>query len=119
MRPWAEIVKSGMDVGEKARMLRGRREAIDANVRAAAVSLLMEERGAMKARWWAVDTSFVATLGGMVAPFFGTSFFARGAERPGSSLIPASTLQKLIEQGQRCQTVTHDHITNPTPAHPC
>jgi hypothetical protein len=73
----------------------------------------------MKAKWWTVDTIFVATLGGMLALFFGTSFFARGAESPGSALIPATTLQKLIEQGQKCQTITDDDIDNHTPPHPC
>jgi hypothetical protein len=73
----------------------------------------------MKAKWWTIDTIFVMSLGGMLAVFFATAFYARQVPRQGSALIPAATLQRLIEEGQRCQTITDDDVDNHTPRNPC
>ena len=73
----------------------------------------------MKAKWWTIDTIFVASVGGILALFMATSFFSRSLPTEGSALVPAAVLQKLIEQGQKCQTITDDDIDNHTPPHPC
>jgi hypothetical protein len=73
----------------------------------------------MRAKWWTIDTIFVMSLGGILAVFFATAFYSRPVARQGSALIPAATLQRLIEAGQKCQTITDDDVDNHTPRHPC
>jgi hypothetical protein len=71
------------------------------------------------AKWWTPDTTFVVSLGVVMAVVFGISFFTRQGSSTGSDLVPASVLAKLIEQGAQCQTITDDDVTNHTPRKRC
>jgi hypothetical protein len=72
------------------------------------------------AKWWTVDTVFAVGLGVLMAGAFGASFFARSGYRAsGSALVPAAVLEKLIDQGGRCQTITDEDVTSHVPRKPC
>jgi hypothetical protein len=71
------------------------------------------------AKWWTVDTVFTIGLGIVMAGAFGASFFTRSGSTTGSALVPASVLEKLIDQGGRCQTITDDDVTSHAPKKPC
>lgn len=71
------------------------------------------------AKWWTVETVFSIGLGVLMAGAFGMSFFARSGSTSGSSLVPAAVLEKLVDQGGRCQTITDDDVTNRTPRKRC
>jgi hypothetical protein len=72
------------------------------------------------AKWWSVDTVFAIGMGVLMWAGFGASFFARPhPTTTGSSLVPAAVLEKLHEQGGRCQTITDDDVMNHVPRKPC
>jgi hypothetical protein len=71
------------------------------------------------AKWWTPETTFVAALGMVMTVVFGISFFTRQGSSTGSDLIPVSVLAKLISQGQQCQTITDDDVTNHVPPKRC
>ena len=71
------------------------------------------------AKWWTVDTVFSIGLGVLMAGAFGVSFFARSGSTSGSPLVPAAVLEKLLDQGGRCQTITDEDVTAGIPRKPC
>jgi hypothetical protein len=72
-----------------------------------------------RAKWWTADRIFGITLGFSMAAAFGVSFFAPQGSHTGSALVPASTLQKLIDNGGACQTITDDDVYRQTPPKRC
>ena len=80
----------------------------------------MVRRGQMKdAKWWNPDTSFAAGVGVVMAAVFGIAFFVKLGSSTGSDLVPTAVLQKLIDQGSECQTITNDDVTNQAPPKRC
>jgi hypothetical protein len=71
------------------------------------------------AKWWTVDTVFALGLGVVMAGAFGASFFVRSGSRSGSALVPPAMLQKAIDEGTRCQTITDDDVMSHAPRNPC
>lgn len=71
------------------------------------------------AKWWTPDMIFAVGVGVVMAGFFGVSFFTPAGSRTGSQLVPAAVLEKLIVEGQNCQTITDDDVVNRTPRNPC
>jgi hypothetical protein len=71
------------------------------------------------AKWWTPEASMVAGLGLVMAAVFGLSFFTPLGSRTGSQLVPAAVLQKLIDQGGACQTITEDDAINQAPPKRC
>ena len=72
-----------------------------------------------KPKWWTVDSNVLVGLGVVMAVTLGLSFVARHGSRSGSDLVPAATLQRLIEKGGECQTVTDDDIYSKAPPRRC
>jgi hypothetical protein len=71
------------------------------------------------AKWWTVDTVFVIGLGVVMWAAAGASFFAKSRPNGGSALVPASVLEKLVDEGGRCQTITDEDVDNRVPRKPC
>jgi hypothetical protein len=71
------------------------------------------------AKWWTPDMIFAVGLGAVMAGFFGVSFFTPAGSRTGSELVPAAMLEMLRDEGQSCQTVTDEDVTNRTPRNRC
>lgn len=74
------------------------------------------------AKWWTPDTVFAIGLGVVMWAAFGACFFARSGgagTTNGSALVPAAVLEKLIDQGGRCQTITDEDVENHAPRNPC
>jgi hypothetical protein len=72
-----------------------------------------------KAKWWTLDTVFMIGLGAVMAGAFGISFFTRLGSHQGSDLVPTVVLQKLVDEGQRCQTITDEEVMSQAPRRSC
>jgi hypothetical protein len=74
-----------------------------------------------KARWWTPDTIFVTGMGVVMTVVLGCSLFARLGSQTGSDLVPATTLQKVLDHEARCQTIDRNQVNegSTVPRTPC
>ena len=70
-------------------------------------------------RRWALDT-LVVGLGLSMATFFGAAcLLGQRAATAGSELVSVAVLEKLVDEGRRCQTVTDEEILAHMPRRHC
>jgi hypothetical protein len=63
---------------------------------------------------WTVETIFASLVGLTMAVFLSAAcVVGQRAPIAGSGLVPASVLEKLVQQGRLCQTVTEDEVFLP------
>ena len=56
--------------------------------------------------WWDVETLFVTSVGALMAVMLAGFVFSRPQPRTaGSALVPARTLERILEHERRCQTI--------------
>src|SRR5205807_1128978 len=53
-------------------------------------------------KWWSPETIFVTALGGLMTVVLGASLFAHLGSSTGSALVPATVLQKVRADQERC-----------------
>lgn len=67
-----------------------------------------------KPSWWSVETLFVTTMGTLMAVMLSAFVFSKPQIRTsGSGLVPARTLEKIVEHEKKCQTIEDGQ------RHPC
>ena len=60
---------------------------------------------------WTVESLFVRWVGLAMAMFLaGACILGQRAPTVGSELVPAAVLEKLVENGRLCQTITDDEV---------
>ena len=71
-------------------------------------------------RWPVAQSLLLGGLGFVMAAFFTSAFaFDQRSAEVGSDLVPAWVLEKLVSEGQRCQTITDDELLLPGPPRGC
>jgi hypothetical protein len=60
---------------------------------------------------WTVEGMFTSVVGFAMALFLaGACVVGQRAPTTGSGLVPVAVLEKLVEKGRLCQTVTDDEV---------
>ena len=72
-----------------------------------------------KTNSWTVESTFALGLGWLMAGFLATACFSVRGSEVGSALVPAAVLQKLVDQGRSCQTLTDEEVFTRAPRRGC
>jgi hypothetical protein len=69
---------------------------------------------------WTVETVFASVVGTTMAVFLaGACLVGQRASIDGSALVPVTTLQKLVDTGRFCQTLTEAEVLYQMPHRHC
>jgi hypothetical protein len=69
---------------------------------------------------WTVEAVFASVVGATMAVFLaGACLVGQRASVAGSELVPVTVLQKLVDTGRFCQTLTEDEVLYQMPRRHC